>query len=1268
MFAAPGVALGAAPETPRKRGHGSAIDDLVRRLRNEMNVAIAQRDSTYLPSQHKNSTGDALYDRIKTLYWNPESREALYATIEECRSEFLGSKIGLSPQQRTDFVFKELHDTWWFAKNSVRPSPFRANTPSGSKRVQGTLQRVDSGAHTETLSTPASPLAAKSMTSASIRESSQGSFLSNDTVSTITLGTSVATTQSTDDDDHGSSWDSSQFEDLHVGLYHTASIPALPRSIPHTTAIRPGRASTRRTRSDEQQDVLGTPIKKARQELRSGTVTPQNEHKIKDRHHQITALAANGKILEYPYKHDGSKSFAVSVERARMAHHGISSEQATLVTDNDHARALIKSCGTTSFQQSHPVIWDLPKATCTSTEDAKLVLSGSVSLNAKNDKGQLFQVNVHPIRKETDSTHIERHFGWDRFLTLAFPCFTQDLPGHLQGQGEAITSAFGDWILEPKHFMGRVWRFFYTKEIVKKVSKKRVVDNSRVREFSFFAISGDGIETRVSYFDFIDWMLPIKQNASQSVYKLFARIALYISRTKPTVQFRYDQIRFVEDIVANGEQEDMAYEDPAFDGKCRKNFDMAEVMTDGCARISVGVAMLVCKTLGIAERPSAFQARINGHKGVWFVSDSYETHDAEHLEVWIELRPSQAKVKIRDQDRHLSSCESDRWSFNVVDYTRPPRCSELHRDFLQVLENRHVPRSTLLEMIEECFELDRKRWSDAMEDPARWAILRDEHFRSNSKRRTLGVGLPHAATDKTELLMDEAGYLPRECATLSEAQLLMQELHFQRSRSNLSFMCPKSTFLIGIPDATKLLPPGTVHLSLSRPLVDKTTGEVCDSFAGRDVLITRHPTLRNSDMQKVRCIFLPELAYLKDVVVMSTRGQIPLASKLQGGDYDGDKFWICVDDRLVQPFMNAPVLEQAGLDDLGIKQEKQTLNDVVDYRQLNTDECIITWLRTVLPFACQEKQLGAVTNYLYELIYHCGLSNAGVGLVADLHDLIIDADKNGYVFEKGDFGIFRRKNRNICLDTSKLPKPAFRESIESVKFEYGSELNKRKGLRDFIRPIKKHKQRNILDVVVFDVLNPRMYEHLDNIQQNFVKPAQDLLCDEDLQYVLRTVFPKRKDLEISTLTTRLNEVYDRWTLMWTLSNRRTETKADSENVKALQDCMDHYNSIRPVSDDDYWTMRPGPNAPDTWECFKVGVLASRDHYIKKRRFMLWVATDTVRYLKAMSTSGQKTIDRIKAVKKPKVPKNWAELDAAYEFATPTEDDNVDLLDFDEETL
>lgn len=52
-------------------------------------------------------------------------------------------------------------------------------------------------------------------------------------------------------------------------------------------------------------------------------------------------------------------------------------------------------------------------------------------------------------------------------------------------------------------------------------------------------------------------------------------------------------------------------------------------------------------------------------------------------------------------------------------------------------------------------------------------------------------------------------------------------------------------------------------------------------------LVLNQPSL--TPLVQVKAVFKLELSHLVDVVVFPTRGTYPLAGKLQGGDYDGDK-------------------------------------------------------------------------------------------------------------------------------------------------------------------------------------------------------------------------------------------------------------------------------------------------------------------------------------------------------------------------------------------
>lgn len=1042
-----------------------------------------------------------------------------------------------------------------------------------------------------------------------------------------------------------------------------------------TPATSLDKSPAKRRRSDGSENLTPRLTKKARQEPRQDPESPKTKRRLSDenntkqQHHQITALAISGDVIEHPYVYDRSKSFAVSIERARiMQHVGLNSEQVSSVVDLNTANALLATHKEKPFRHSHASIWNLPNSTHVLGEDTKLVLGGTATFNMKNDTAPLFQVTMDLVRKETKSTHLERHFGFDRVLPITFPSFIRDLPAHLQGQRDELFSAFMEWILKPKFFLGRVWRVFFSKEHENKAFKKKVIDNSRNRDYFFFAVSGDGIESPITYFDFMNWMIPFKENAAQSAYKLFARIPLYLSRTTPTLQFRCDQIRVVGDIRANGAPEDTTFEDPAFKEACRKRFDKAEVMTDGCARISVGAMKEYSRISGMPYCHGAIQARINGHKGLWIASAPENTQDPDHLAIWIELRPSQAKLKVRREDHDVSLCEPDRWSFNVVRQTKPHRCSVLHRDFLQLLEERHIPRAALLTIIEERIKFPIEEWSAAMKDPARWVVLRDKYFWSGNTQQALQYGLPYKDAAKTEALIDKAGFVPRECPPLAKTMQRMQEMFFQQFRSQLSFLCTKSTYLQGVPDPENVLQPGEVHLSLTQPFVDEATEEICDTgtFQDTDVLITRHPSgLRSSDMQKVRCICHPSLAHLKDVVVMSTRGEIPLAAKLQGGDYDGDEFWICADPRIVDHFQNAPVLEQLGPDDLGITQRTERLMDIIDARQLENDQNVEAWLRIALPFACQEQQLGVVTKRLTELAYHRGLSDSGVRLLADLHGLIIDTNKNGYVFSKQDFVNFCRKNKEVNLDLPRKGRPAYLENIEWTKPESNLLGTKDVSLRSIVAPNGKTSSRHILDVVVFKSMNPRIYDHLKQTHETHVEPAQRKTFDDDLQWYMRNCPFDLTVSEKKRLDESLELAYKKWGAV--NNSRRTISRTNDDHEKVWQECIDAYNDINhPEDNERFWSSKHGPAGPSNWDCYKVGVLASARHYLQKSNFMLRVAMDTVCYLKSLSTNGKEVMKRAEVTKKAKKPKDWATIGTFDDWTMQDVDGSDNDDDHDDE--
>lgn len=685
-------------------------------------------------------------------------------------------------------------------------------------------------------------------------------------------------------------------------------------------------------------------------------------------------------------------------------------------------------------------------------------------------------------------------------------------------------------------------------------------------------------------------------------------------------------------------------------------------MTDGCGRISLKAAEIVCGHLGITNIPAAFQARINGAKGVWSISASPGTTEAEDLDIWIEIRESQLKVQPRASDMKKPTCERDhdRWSFDVVSYSKPLKMSYLYRDFMPVLEDRHVPRDAIIGVVEDRLKPVHLELMEAMQRPDLLAVWRYKHFGwCDEQQPSDAVGLMTAPASRVQLLVDKAGYKPQENIVVAEAVERLAEKEFQDLRSKPSLPCPESTYALGIADPLGVLKPGEIHLCLSQPIHDETTDVRFNGVAGRDVLIARHPTLRGSDMQKVRCIVHPELSHLKDVIVMPSKGQIPLAAKLQGGDYDGDEFWICANERLVKPFLNAPVLRQAGLEAFGIKQETRRLDEIVDEKYRGTDEHAKAWLDIVLPYAWDEDMVPTVTNHFYELAYTEGnLWKDNVTQVADLHDLIIDKKKNGLIFGHQDFEDLCKEPRDIR--PSNFAKREWKQNVSAHKSQANGKM--RLHAVASLRP-KRHRRHgglNILDDLIFNTINPFVCKALDEFGEIVITPAtraaKKPTFDVDLEFAITQLeaMPLAAhgvivDAELNALTEPLKSAFGKFTQASSVF-RSGGNMADYLSAKA--NCCHVYNTIQPKTDSWIWEhWKDGPLAPTFFERFKVAAMSRmlgkfgiHDHRVRFVRFMFDVAQETICYVKPLSESGSKVVKLVADVKKPKKPARWQRLD------------------------
>jgi hypothetical protein len=978
-------------------------------------------------------------------------------------------------------------------------------------------------------------------------------------------------------------------ESAGLDLYHEALLPAqVPELAPNPETLIPDQVST------------------SRQLTRSPKKSAIEQHQVRDLPHQGLFL---DKVDTDPVEW-ARAPFHVRWECLRIAielgikplevmphYESRFSEYDVFVTD---VLLHLQHCPSLqSLQKPSRAMWSASESNYEGYS-----FSGKAGFNPTNT-GPLFNLSLEPLQK-LQSCRFQRAFGSDRILYLTMPS-PHNVPlalNHLKGQDDNLRKRFVDWLCGTNHsLLGRIWRAFHVEE----KKDKRGNPDKRTFEYRVVLFATSGIDIRsegeactpryhskqpaISIGGFLDWFMPFAENVDQKFCKAYARLDLGLSRTIPTIVFLPSQVRILDDdIRADGTHEDNSFNDttlkwPAYIPRSEwlerfgsDSRNRPPVMNDGCSRISYGAMREIWRLQGKSGPiPSFCQARIGGAKGIWVVSAPVTSADPAHRDIWIEITPSQLKFKPHEDDKHDETYDPQRLTFEVVKFGASVVNSELHTAFIPIMLDRGVPRGVLTRLMNKRLDFEREELLQAVETPEKLrAWLNKEKSREEERQRDNDLvwqpGMPRSLSEKLVLLL-ESGFSPASFKYSAEQTHRFLSYCLRDIKRNLRLPIGKATNLIGIADPSGVLQPGEIHVHFSSNFIDEMTGESYSSLNSIDVLISRQPSLRRSDMQKVRAVFKPELAHLVDVVVFPTRGRFPLAGKLQGGDYDGDIFWTCWEPDLVKPFRNAPApLDPPKPEDYDIRVEKQTLGEVLGS---GLESNVLSYLRRSFEFRSNQSFLGKVKTFHEKLCYHENtIDSKGINFLADIHDLIIDAAKNGYMVSEE---WYNQLVNNPKILTKKPRNPAFKEAMKDnwAKPKMGE------------TKIKDYSQdpRKVLDYLYFNVLAPHLDDTLRIVGNLWESATTD---DQELVKICEDAMVENKE-EVNLLKGKLAEIHHIWVSKFVKSDNLTE-KADDYN-RIVERTYELYQALQPSDNaPSWWVKQQIPGNPPYWEILKASAL------------------------------------------------------------------------------
>ena len=816
-----------------------------------------------------------------------------------------------------------------------------------------------------------------------------------------------------------------------------------------------------------------------------------------------------------------------------------------------------------------------------------VVLSGDMDWCDESESG-IFKLTLNPLKTER-TCRFHRRFGSDRFLTITVPAPARP-PNHQRNTSypSVLRECMATWLTRHDHScLGRTWRAFYVEEVK---TKRKSKSDPRFR-IEFFAVAGEDFEpfsklspaispprqqrekpTRMTVESLLEWHMPKDANANQSNCKLFQRISLGLSKTFDTVTLKPTQILHLRNVPDHA------------------------VMNDGCALMSRALANQICDRLGITTAtPSCFQGRIAGAKGIWMVDRHQSSIDSMNDDdIWIQISDSQLKIHPHPQE-WVDPVDDEKLMFEVVNWAKPLHPVDLNIQLLAILENGAQAKEYIAQLIrggvQQLYDdfLQVLRSNSPVVCRALLQKLRPSGEDAAGKARRLEQWT--ASEAETIIRFSEAGFAPRDFYPLRVKMRKFLTWLLNRHVEELKIQVPLSTYAYCIADPYGVLEADEVHFGFSNNWRDPN-GQFEDNLLDKvDVLVGRLPAHVPSDIQRRKAVWKTELRHFKDVIVFPTKGNIPLAHMLSGGDYDGDTPRICWDPNIVQNFRNSPLPSyEYPYDHYGLTKHS------VPMSELKTTE---DFLHSAFVFNLTMSNLGRCTVEHEKLAYEESINSPKAKELACLLSHLVDSRKAGVHLSEQAWQEFRKK-----ISPKQRALPAYR-----------------------LGSTRKPKITNIVDYLKFEVAKSELTRILTGLNDAFPEHEIQQQLDEDLLYPWKaankaveesSTHKTKLQAALDEIKTSIGKLYEQW-------NRANEATSGEGFSPLARQAVESASAIPPPEEGRHPLIHTWQNSRDEW----LRVLASYAYQRYPRTgFILHAFGETLCQIKASCSASRLVTNEI----------------------------------------
>ncbi|CDO77267.1 hypothetical protein BN946_scf184753.g17 [Trametes cinnabarina] len=659
-------------------------------------------------------------------------------------------------------------------------------------------------------------------------------------------------------------------------------------------------------------------------------------------------------------------------------------------------------------------------------ETAEDWYGGKIQQVARLEEQQgTFRLVLAPMEMRK-STRFARFLGSRRILQISIP----------QSMRYTRADKLKDFLMNKFVLCGRVFVAFGSKD-GKVFLMETNEDFERGRR-----VLGD--EQRMSLEDFIAWHNPMDKNGNQAVSKWATRFDLGLSISVPVLAFDTKYMYNIDDEVVNK--------------VIGKRAPTEEIYTDGCGFMNGAALSAIGQRMGFPGRPTAIQGRIEGTKGVWVLHP--RDHDPHAIpKIW--TRDSQRKIKLDYTKLDSAHCIFDLVAPpRVILPSRLSRLTVMNLSHNGVPKDvfAQLMKETLEEQVRELTQ-----WSRPQDMQLLWATInrhghvtasriqqyalgasralgitgriREEEFPTDEptdplkelldaigdeeldeeEAATLLSEIEHAGALPSRLrneftgepltihglVMDllQAGFHPLKLPLLYDKikTIIMKVIEDIIKEFHVSIPMSAEAFIV--PDPYGVLKEGEIHFKSTKDLKSPLEDLNPNILLG-EVLIYRNPVRIPSDVQKVTAIQHELLANYTDVIVLPIKGSCSMASKLAGGDYDGDVCVCIYDPRIVSSFKNPPLtapgrdfLEKNFEDQGKIEQVAAVASDMATMSQ--DDNARRRRLQGALLSDVSHAPIGAYSLFHENAAYAFGYDAEEAIRNAFMFNTILDSRKSG---------------------------------------------------------------------------------------------------------------------------------------------------------------------------------------------------------------------------------------------------------------------------------